>query len=439
MEKVKAKRSARWQLSDFGLRILALILAVIVWLILSITQYPTINKTITNVPVVFSMEGTSADEKGLQARDYKDITVDVEIKGMNYEIGSYTANDLVATVNLDNVTKEGTYPLEIEVKSSHASDRISVVSVTPDTVDVSFVHIGNYEFDVTPSAPNVSAEQGKTLRNTTVTPSTVSVSGAETDLKKIAKVEARIDTEMTLSEQTVVPAETIMFYDESGAELDSSKYTLMNNKKFDITFEVYKKKTVELTVDYSDCPPGFKPATIPGILSEKEISVITPKLDDKERETLSLGTVSLNSVKKGASFDFDVNGKLSSGEINQSGIDTVTLTFDFDTDDYIEQNFIVSSNAISIINAPTGTNIAIETKQLPSVTMFGPRSVISKLTAGELTAVVDLSDVAATGSLTHVVTVYCSKYDNIWSVGEQTVEVVISTKGADSSSESESE
>lgn len=66
---------------------------------------------------MFSLDGTQAKEKGLSALNYKDISVDVEIKGMNYEIGSYTAADLVATVNLDDVTKR--VPTTLTSMSSH--------------------------------------------------------------------------------------------------------------------------------------------------------------------------------------------------------------------------------------------------------------------------------------------------------------------------------
>ena len=83
MEKVKKAKKENRHGADFGLRILSIIIAVIIWFALSITQYPTINKTITNVPVVFSLDGTQAKEKGLSALNYKDISVDVEIKGMN--------------------------------------------------------------------------------------------------------------------------------------------------------------------------------------------------------------------------------------------------------------------------------------------------------------------------------------------------------------------
>ena len=54
MEKVKKAKKENRHGADFGLRILSIIIAVIIWFALSITQYPTINKTITNVPVVLT-------------------------------------------------------------------------------------------------------------------------------------------------------------------------------------------------------------------------------------------------------------------------------------------------------------------------------------------------------------------------------------------------
>ncbi len=226
MEKVKSssrsKKTLKTRSSDFFLRILAVVLAIIVWLILSITQYPTINKTITSVPVSFSMDGTLADEKGLEALNYKDISVDVEIKGMNYEIGSYGANDLVATVNLDEVTKEGTYSLDIEVKSAHSSDAVSVVSVSPETVDVTFVHIDQSTFDVEAEAPDISAKTGMTVYNTIVSPSTVEVKGPESELSKVAKVTAFVEDNTVLEEDTAIHTETLKFYDSEGKELDSA-------------------------------------------------------------------------------------------------------------------------------------------------------------------------------------------------------------------------
>ncbi len=432
MEKIKEKRPSPLA-TDWGLRISAIIIAVIIWLFLSITEYPTINKTITNVPVVFSMDGTSAAEKGLQALGYTEQTVDVEIKGMNYEIGSYGVNDLVAQVDLDSVTKEGNYSLEIKVRSVHSSDTVSVVKVSPDTVDVNFVHKSNDIFDVSANAPNVNAAQGLTLRNPVVSPSQVTVEGAESDLSKIKRVEAIIDEEVTLSEAMTLSTERLYFYDEQGQKLDGSKYTLLDSKKFDVSFDVYKKKTVNLSVEFGDLPPGFNVSSIPYELSETSINVITPKLEDVDTQTVTLGTVSLSDIDAGKSFSFDVNQKLQSGEINQSGIDTVIMTFDFDRDNYIKRSFTVPSSAIKIINPPAGKNITLETRQIPSVYIFGPDEVIEDLKTTDITAVVDLSDVSSTGSISHSVMIYASNVNNAWCIGSHEVQLDIEDKPASSS------
>lgn len=427
MAKVKEKKTSLLA-TDLGLRIVAIIIAVIIWLFLSITEYPTINKTITNVPVVFSMDGTAAAEKGLEPVGYKETTVDVEIKGMNYEIGSYGVNDLVATVNLDSVNKEGTYPLEINVKSAHSSDSVSVVKVSPDTVDINFVHIGSYSFDVTASAPNVSAAQEMTLRSPTVSPSQVTVKGAESELAKIKRVEAVINDNATLSEATTLSTEKIFYYDEDGQRLDGSKFTLVDAKSFDVTFDVYKKKQVNFNVEFTDVPPGFDISSLPYELSESSITVITPKLTDVDSQTITLGSISLGDIDEGKSFSFEVNPKLQSGEINQSGVDTVIMSFDFTKKNYTKQTFTIPAEMLKITNLPAGKSVSIETRQIPSVSLFGPAEAVRDLTISDITAVVDLSDVSASGSIFRKVTVYAQGHSDVWCLGEQEIQLDIEDK-----------
>ena len=157
---------------------------------MSITQYPTINRTFTKVPVTFSLEGTQAKEKGLSVLNKEavdDITVEVEISGMNYEIGGYTASDLIASVDTSNVSKEGTYDLNIEVRSAHTTDKVSIISVTPDTVSVSFDKITTKKIPVVSEAPLVTAMDGYTLRDTKVSPDSVTIEGPQNDIDKIGR------------------------------------------------------------------------------------------------------------------------------------------------------------------------------------------------------------------------------------------------------------
>lgn len=424
MEKIKAEKSPKKHESDFFLRILAVMIAIIIWLILSITQYPTKYKTITNVPVVFSMEGTQASEKGLSALNYQDVTVDVEIKGMNYEIGNYKAEDLIATVNLDKVTKEGTYPLDIDVKSAHSSDKVTIVSVSPETVEVTFDRMSTGTFDVSAKAPLVTADEGLTLKDTAVSPSEIEVEGPEIELKKISRVVANVSKSVTVSDDTTIAADEIIFYDADDNQLDPSKYTIKDAETFNVNFVIYKKKTAEFKVEFSDCPPGFDVTSLPYKLSEESIQVISPKLDAPDTETLQLGPISLSSIDLTRSFSFDVNKVLATGEINQTGINKVQVSFD--SEGYIYKSFTVPKNRIKVQNAPTGKTVTVETKQIPNVTVYGPEEIINSMTADDLLAVIDLSDIANSGSASHGVQIYSPYYDSVWCYGTNEVQLEIS-------------
>jgi len=421
-ENGKSAKKKRNLKGDFGLRILALVIAVIAWFVLSITQYPTITKTITGVHVDFNMEGTKAQEKGLDALNYKDITVDVEIQGMNYEIGGYTANDLSATVDLGEVTKEGTYTLDINVKSTHSTDKCTVVSVTPETIQVDFDRITTKTVELTAEAPLVSAEEGYTLREATVTPSEVTIEGAKNDLDNISKAAAQITKSRKISEDVTISTEDLVFYDADDNIIDSSKFTVKNSGSYDISFVVYKKKTADLRVDVSGCPENFDISSLPMKLSEESISVISPNLEDSDKEEITVGTIPLSSIDLTKKFSFEI--PMNTGEINMTGSDTVVVTFD--GEGYTKKEFTVDASRIKTVNRPAGMKTEIETKKLTNVVIYGPEDVISKLKDSDIYAQVDLSDIYEYGSYTRNALVYIPDHSDIWCFGVNPVQVVTS-------------
>lgn len=422
MEKVKKAKKENRHGADFGLRILSIIIAVIIWFALSITQYPTINKTITNVPVVFSLDGTQAKEKGLSALNYKDISVDVEIKGMNYEIGSYTAADLVATVNLDDVTKEGTYDLDIDVKSSHSTDKVTVVSVNPDTVSVEFDRLTTKTIPLTAEAPLISAEEGYILKETTTSPSEITVEGPKNDLDNISKAVAQISKSKKISEDTTINTQDIVFYDDDDNVVDPSKIEVKDTKSVDVNFVIYKKKTAKLKVDISNCADNFDVNSLPLKLSEEEISVVSPNLDDSDTETLTIGSINLSEINLAKVFSFKT--PLNSGEINMNGDENVRVSFD--SEGYTSKEFTITSDHIITTGKPSGKSTEIETKKLTNVKVYGPEDVINNLKDSDLYAEVNLSDIIDSGSYAREAIIYSPTYNNVWGFGKNEIQIVVS-------------
>lgn len=423
MEKInKAKPPMSFE-SDFILRILAIAIAIIVWVILSITQYPTTTLKVSNIPVIFSLEGTAAEEKGLRAVGYQNITTTVEIKGMKYEIGGYTEKDLVASVNLDQVTKEGTYSLAIVAKSAHSSDQCEILSCYPETVEVTFEHYGEETFDIEVEAPDITTENDSIQVETTISPEQIKITGSDENLKKINRVAATVKDSKTLSEDTTISTSELVFYDDNGNKLPSSNYTV-DNQNFDVTFSLYKKKTVTLNVDFKDCPTGFKISTLPYKLSKDKIEIATSDISGSSVATITVGTISLAEVDLSKSFEFDI--PFEKDEQNLSSTEKVTVSFD--DSGYTKNSFAIAESSFTILNKPSGKNVEIKSPASIKATIIGPESVLSNITASELTAEIDLDGVTKNGTVTKKITVYSKEYNNIWCYGTYEAEIVISDK-----------
>ncbi len=422
MEEIKEQKKASKHGTDFGLRILSVIIAIIIWFVLSITQYPTINKTITNVPVVFSMDGTQAKEKGLSALNYQDISVDVEIKGMNYEIGGYTAADLIAAVNLDGVTKEGTYDLDIEVSSAHSADKVTVVSVKPDTVSVNFDRLTTKAVPLTAEAPLISAEEGYILKDTNVSPSEITVEGIKNDLDSISKAVAQISKSKKISEDTTINTTDIIFYDDDDNIIDSSKLEIKDAKSFDVNFVVFKKKTATLKVDITNCPENFDVSSLPMNLSESKISVVSPNLEDEDTEILNVGTIDLSDINLVKTYRFKI--PLNAGEVNMNGEEEVKVSFD--STGYTYKEFSIPSSHFIVNNRPMGKKTEVETKKLSNVRVYGPEEVINSLKDEDLYAQIDLSDIIDSGSYSRQAIIYSKNYNNVWGYGNNEIQIVVS-------------
>lgn len=418
--------------TDFSLRILAFIIAVISWFIMSITQFPTINKTIAGVHVDFNMSGTAAEERGLAALNYKDITVDVEISGMNYEIGTYTENDLIATVDLNDVTKEGTYRLDIEVRSSHTTDRCTIVSVTPDSIEVDFDRITQKTIEISAEAPMITAEEGYTLREPTVTPSEITIEGPKNELDNISRVAAKVSGSKRLMEDTTLSTEDIVFYDADDNKLDSSKFSIKSGNSYDVNFVVYKKKTLNLSVNILDAPDDFDISSLPMTLSQESLSVITPHLDEVDEEDIIIGSISLKEINLSRPFTFEV--PLETGEINMSGNNSVSVTFD--DKGYTSATFTLHAENIELQNAPPAFESTVDTNMVTEVTIYGPEDIVSKLTDDDIYATVSLSDVKGTGSYTKEARIYAKGYNNVWCFGNNEIQVTASVPKADTDSSS---
>ena len=144
---------------------------------MSVTLYPTVYKTIRNVPVTIDTTGTNAADYMLKPINFSEPKITVNIKGMRYEIGNYSADDLLAKAVVNaNVNKAGEYDLDIKVEAKNGAD-FNVISVNPAKIKVKFDQFIEKEFSVTSvETPNIKAAEGYIKETPECVPNTIKIS-----------------------------------------------------------------------------------------------------------------------------------------------------------------------------------------------------------------------------------------------------------------------
>ncbi len=410
--------------NDFILRIYAVVLAVLIWFIMSITLFPEMYKTIENVPVSISISGTDAERNGFSPINFSGTTVDVQIKGKRYEIGNYKKDDLHAEVIVTGITKSGEFDLNIRVVPKD-NNNCDVVSVSPSTVKVKFdSYIYDKEFQIIPEAPNIKAANGFIMESLICQPSTVKISGAKSDIQRIDKVVVRTNSESVLSESQSLLGTELILYD-GDTVLDKQAFTF-NTDNFSVEVPIYMKKTLPFTVGFQNYPRNFNLSSLKYTLSYDSINIAAPKSYLENRDEYHLGYIDLSKTDlNNYSFDFPIN--LDTGYRNLSGFDTVTITLD--TSELASKNVSIVNSQIHVINSPSRFDVKVQTIGISNIKLIGPSEIISQIAAGDVIAEVDLLGVNVSESTYSVpVKIYCPEYDTVWSFDTYNVAIQVTEK-----------
>ncbi len=435
MEKRRVGLRKRFS-QDIGLRILSIVLAIIIWFILSITLYPTIYLTVDDVPVALNMEGTTANAQGLAALDYdKGTLADISISGMRYEIGNYTAEDLTATVDLSEVTGPGTYELDIKVTANDGS--CEVLNISPETVKVKFDYIKTVAVPLQVRATSISADEGYSLDTPVVSPATINVTGPEKLVQKVSYAVFAIDQKKVLTEAYTTSDGKLLLYSEDGSLIDDSSFEL-DYEPISVNFPVYFLKDMKFSFDYQGVPDNFDTSIIKYSLSTDSIEIMSKNSDILNQDTIHLGYINLNTINLEDPVTFAVS--LDAGQTSTSGIDTVTVNFD--STGFVSKEFTIPSSNIKVIGVPMDKMAVLSTKALTSVVIYGPQDVMENLSANDLIAEYDMQSSALdNGSYTRAVKIYAPHVDTVWCYGTKEVVFTITDKpqlpelGGDDSSE----
>ena len=424
MKRIKINTSA-WLENPKKAMILSFVIAVVAWFIVATVLSPETRQVISDVPVEILLE-TITTENNLEVIGNTQHTVDITVIGKRYKVGALTPEDFQVTASSRDVQTAGTFSLAIRGALRNPDEEISIESISPTDISVTFDTIVSKEFPLEVDIENIRIADGYMMGTTVYSiPEQLTITGPERDVSQIARcvITPMEEIRGTLTDPLKTQGKLVL-YDKDNNILDLKSLTY-SAQEYSITVPVYKIITVPLRFTYTNLPAGFPVDELQYTMSADEITVAVPAGVEANIESFSLGNIDFRNMDTGYTVVMDVG--LPAGYLNLDQLDQVTIKFE--TDDYAVRTFTVNIDANNVINAPADYDIQIVSTKVMNVRVVGEPEIVENLTSADLTAVIDLANEnIVEGQSTVPVRIEISESGVVWAVGSKSAVIRATAK-----------
>ena len=388
-----------------GVLIMAVILAVVCWILINSVNDPISYMTITNVQVKLLNTSMITDQGNVYTiLDDTDVVPVVTVKARRSVIEDLDKDDIYATADIEDMTSLNT--VEIQYYSSKYDSEIEdidgsienvLLSIETRLTDIFVLEVASsgepadgYELD------SVSAEQNQ-----------VRVSGPESVVSSIASAIATVDVSgATSSISTYVD---VKLYDSDGNSIDTSDLTL-NITSVKVTATVLPLKTVPIEVEVGGTPAdGYVTNGVVTVDPETvRLAGRSALLSSIDSIVIPAETVNIDGCTSSLQLTVNLEDYLPDGiTLSDSGSGTVNITVGIEAAE--TQSLSVNLSDITLDNIPdgykaqivsvsdgSGTVTQTSSRSTLSVTLSGLSASIDAVTLSSLAPVIDVG--SAVGS-----------------------------------------
>lgn len=234
--------------NNFGLKVLALIFSIVLWLIVVNVSDPIISTQYNDIPLTVK----GIDSITSQGKTYDLLgasTVSVTVNAKRSVLDSLSKDNINAYVDLATYNEE-TGMVSVSVESNKYNDRIESIKSKTDEVQVSIEDSMRKQFVITPVVSG-NPEEGYVLGNVATEQNVVRISGAQSLVSAIDKVTAEVSISgLNTDVNTTVD---LKLYDESDEPIKDASLA-KNINTVAISVEILATKELELNLSYTGTP-----------------------------------------------------------------------------------------------------------------------------------------------------------------------------------------
>ncbi len=331
--------------NNFGLKILAVFISVLLWLAVINVSDPVINTSYADIPVVV----TNSDTITTQGKVYEltgESTVDISVSAKRSVQDYLSEENFKAIVDLEDYN-EGTGQVPIRIECNKYSGQIESMKSKTEFAQVNIEDMLSKQFVITPVVSG-EPEDGFIVGNVSTAENIVRVSGAQSVVSEIKKITAEVSVAALSSD--VNTSVDLKLYNKDGEQITESN--LMKNIST-VAMSVQILATKELPLRFSTSGVPKEGYGICGELTaNKETVVIAGKsnsLTYLSSVDITSAAVKVDGADKDVSVDVDLTRYLPDGIVLANPENDRMVTVEVPIDEIMKKEFEISVSDVNMI------------------------------------------------------------------------------------------
>ncbi len=364
---------------DLSLKILSVLLAIILWFIVSNSVNP-LKQTRITVPLAVINKQVLADKGIVITNEKYTKNVILTVEARENIIQNLTSNDFLVNLDLSKVKSVSDTEIAVDAPTyigDQNKNDIKITGMEPSTIKVELGKQAKNAFKVdvvTVGEP----KRGYKIVEKTVEPEMILVEALDSQLGTIDSIKAVIDV-TNIDKDTVIKKDCTV-YDKKGNEIPA----LSKNLSVDVKLKVAKQVLVE--PDLIGSPQDNYTQSSTRVYPETVLITGLPEILDKI-DSIKTESVSIQNINQ--SMETTKKLKLPEGVKLYTPIKDVTVSVSIEQ--YSNKDITVSSKDITMINKQTENsyNYSITTSSI-LINLRGFKSDINTLDAAAIKPYIDV-------------------------------------------------
>lgn len=383
--------------NNIGLKFLAVLIALVLWLAIVNVNDPEKTITVSNIPISVTNESaiTSRDMVyNVKSEQYLNITV----SGKRSIVSNLSAEDFRATASLKELSKVNSIPVDVTTKNASLERKITIVKQSAQTILVDVENVEEKDFTDLVVEYTGKVADGYVAGLSSMSTDEVTVKAPTSIIDKIKKVAVRCSLDGTNT--NISKKCPVILYDKNDKEIKSDEIEL-SDKKIRVNVNVLRAKQVPISTINKDelGKPADGYVVDDVILSSDSITVYGSEESLDSIESLDIqDDIDVSDAKGDVTQNIDVTGKLPKG-LSVSGESTITVKVLIKK--LITRTFEYDASEVSLNDLSSDLDVQLVTKKV-KVTLQGEEEVISQLTKDDMAISADLGKVKEGTTTVHV-------------------------------------